>query len=231
MTDPQLPAADDLGRSYQQLLENRAWEVDVDAPVGSVVPESANEPPPEPPRSPKPQAAVEPPPAHRIVEAMLFVGGVSLSPEQAGDVIRGLTSSQFQEAVDTLNRSYRDQGRPYLIQKQGTGYLLTLRPTFRSIAGKLYGGVREARLSPAAVDALAVVAYRQPVSKDEIDSVRGQESGALVRHLVRRGLIAVVSRAESGGRDVQYGTAPRFLELFGLTSLEDLPQTEDLQRL
>jgi segregation and condensation protein B len=114
---------------------------------------------------------------------------------------------------------------------QGQGYVLTLRPRFRGIIEKLYGGVREARLSTVALDVLSLVAYRQPASKQEIDSLRGAESGALLRQLVRRGLIMVVQRAEAGSREVLYGTTPRFLELFGLRSLDDLPRTQDLQQI
>jgi len=76
-----------------------------------------------------------------------------------------------------------------------------------------------------------LVAYRQPATKQEIDSLRGAESGALLRQLVRRNLIAIVHRAESDRREVAYGTTGRFLELFGLNSLDDLPRTQDLQVL
>src|SRR5262249_52208155 len=126
---------------------------------------------------------------------------------------------------------YRSQGRPYLIQAQEQGYVLTLRPKFRAVADRLYGSVREARLSPQAVDVLALVAYRQPATKQEIDSLRGAESGALLRQLVRRNLITIVHRGEAGQREVAYGTTARFLELFGLSSLDDLPRTQDLQVL
>jgi segregation and condensation protein B len=78
---------------------------------------------------------------------------------------------------------------------------------------------------------LALVAYRQPATKQEVDSLRGYDSGSLLRQLVRRGLIAIVQRADAAQREVAYGTTPRFLELFGLTNLDDLPQTEDLQKL
>ena len=109
--------------------------------------------------------------------------------------------------------------------------MLTLRPRYRQVVDRLYGGTREARLSPAALDVLALVAYRQPATKQEVDSLRGAESGALLRQLVRRGLIAVVQRADAEQRAVAYGTTGRFLELFGLSGLEDLPRTQDLQQL
>jgi segregation and condensation protein B len=176
-------------------------------------------------------ASATPPPPVRILEALLFVGGAPLTADRAAVAIRGLTPEQFTAAIDQLNHDYRRQGRPYTIQSHEQGYVLTLRPRFRLVVERLFGGVREARLSPAAIDALALVAYRQPVTKQEVESIRGAESGGLLRQLVRRGLVAVVQRGESGQREVCYGTTPRFLELFGLSSLDDLPQTQDLQKL
>jgi segregation and condensation protein B len=191
-----------------------AWEVD------------APELPP-----PEPTAAETPPPPARIIEALLFAGGPPLTAAQACDLIRGLTAEQFHAAVESLNLDYRRQGRPYTIMPQGPGHALTLRPRFSKVAERLHGGTREARLSPAAIDVLALVAYRQPATRQEVDSLRGADSGALLKQLVRRGLLAVVPRADASAREVAYGTTPRFLELFGLTSLDDLPRTQDLQQI
>jgi segregation and condensation protein B len=165
------------------------------------------------------------------VEALLFVGGAPLPAERACAAVRGLTEAQLAEAVDALNQEYRRQGRPYLIQAQAAGYVLTLRPRFRPVWEKLYGGPRVARLSPAAIDVLALVAYRQPATRQEIESLRGADCGGLLRQLVRRGLIAVAQRGDADQREVAYGTTPRFLELFQLRSLDDLPQTQDLQQM
>lgn len=171
-----------------------------------------------------------PPPLMRIVEALLFVGGAPLTAERACEAVRGLTPGQFTQALDALNRDYRAQGRPYRIQPRGHGHELLLQPRFRGVLDKLYGSTREARLSPAALDVLALVAFRQPVARQEIESLRGGESGALLRQLVRLGLVAV-QRGEAGQREVCYGTTPRFLSLFQLRSLDDLPRPQDLQRL
>jgi segregation and condensation protein B len=208
--------ADDLVRSYAALLEREGWELDVNATEDA---------------SPRTTTPAAPPPLLRIVEALLFVGGAPLTAARACEAVRGLTPAQFTQLIDTLNRDYRKQGRPYWIQSQGQGHVLTLRSRYRPVLEKLYGTNREARLSPAALDVLALVAYRQPATKQEINSLRGAESGALLRQLVRRGLVAVVSRGEAAQREVCYGTTPRFLELFRLRSLDDLPQTQDLQRL
>ncbi|HMF16533.1 MAG TPA: SMC-Scp complex subunit ScpB [Gemmataceae bacterium] len=213
-------SAEDLGRSYGTILDQQNWDVDnLESPV------------PPAPAVPAEQTREVPPDPLRIIEALLFVGGPPLSAVRAAEIIRSLTPAQFLQAIDTLNRAYRDQGRPYAIVPQGQGYVLTLRPRFRSVIDKLYGGVREARLSTVALDVLSLVAYRQPASKQEIDSLRGAESGPLLRQLVRRGLITVVQRAEAATREVLYGTTPRFLELFDLRSLDDLPRTQDVQQI
>ncbi len=172
-----------------------------------------------------------PPSPRQIVEALLFVGGPPLSPERAGEIVRHLTCEQLREIVDDMNRDYRRQGRPYVVHSSPLGYTMTLKPQFRGIRERLAGSPREARLTPYALDVLALVAYRQPISKAEIDSQRGADSRGPLHQLVRLGLIAVVPRPDLGPRETAHVTRPRFLELFGLETLDDLPQTGDLQRL
>lgn len=178
----------------------------------------------------EPGSVPAPPPLRRIVEAMLFVGGAPLTVERAAEAVRGLTAEQFREIIDGLNRDYRQQGRPYRIQMREQGYEFALQPRFRGVLDRLYGSTREARLSPAALDVLALVAYRQPITKQEVESLRGGESSSALRQLVRLGLIAV-QRGEANQREVTYRTTSRFLSMFQLRSLDDLPRTQDLQKL
>jgi segregation and condensation protein B len=186
------------------------------------------EAPPEPPPVEEPAT---PPPALRIIEALLFVGGTPLTAKRAREILRGLSAEQFDDAIMQLNADYRRQARPYAIHPQGAGWVLTLRPRYRHVIDKLYGGVREARLSTAAIDVLALVAYRQPVTKADVDTMRGADSGALLRQLVRRGLVQIMPLPGARPREVAYTTTPKFLEMFGLQSLDDLPKTHDLQQL
>jgi segregation and condensation protein B len=171
-----------------------------------------------------------PPPLTRIVEALLFVGGAPLSYPRAAEVVRGLTPEQLTRAVADLNQEYQSQGRPYRVQVREEGYEMALRPAHRQARERLFGSRREARLSPPALDTLSLVAYRQPVTRREVDALRGADSLALLRQLVRLGLIAV-QRGEAGQQEVTYGTTSRFLRLFGLSNLDDLPRTQELQRL
>lgn len=224
--------AGELGRSFDALVGGQTWQVDGDGEPPLETPADSAPPRPiaEEPEDLTPEELVPPPPL-RIVEAMLFVGGPPLTAARACDAVRGLTETQFLQAVETLNAAYRKQGRPYHIQAHGHGYVLSIRPRFKPVVERLYGGVREARLSTAAIDVLALVAYRQPATKQEVDSIRGAESGSLLRQLVRRGLIAVVQRGDADQREVSYGTTAKFLHFFGLHSLDDLPQTQDLQQI
>ncbi len=203
-TDPITP--DDLGRTYAEL-------------VGDATPVV------------EPSDDAIPPPPMRIIEALLFVGGSPLTVARAREILRGLSEAQFDEAITQLNHDYRVQNRPYAIQLHDDGYSLTLKPRHRHVIEKLYGGVREARLSTAAVDVLALVAYRQPVTKAEVDNIRGNDSGTLLRQLVRRGLIQLAPLAGGEPNEVAYSTTPRFLEMFDLRNLDDLPKTHDLQKM
>jgi segregation and condensation protein B len=173
---------------------------------------------------------VAPPPLARIVEALLFVGGAPLTAARAAEVVRGLTLEQFSESIAALNRAYRAQGRPYRINPRDQGHELALRPGFRVVVERLHGATREARLTQVALDALSIVAYRQPIARQEVDSLRGAPSMSVLRQLVRLGLIAV-QRGDGTRGEALYGTTPRFLKLFQLRSLDDLPRTQDLQKL
>jgi segregation and condensation protein B len=215
-----LGSPNELAQSYERLLEERREE-DVSDAQPEVTPVDVETPT---------ESESAPPPLRRIIEAMLFVGGAPLSALRAAEAVRGLTVEQFREILDGLNRDYRQQGRPYRIQVREQGCELVLQPRFRGVLDRLYGATREARLSPATLDVLALVAYRQPIGKQEVEALRGADSAGALRQLVRLELIAV-RRGEADQRDVTYSTTSRFLSLFQLRSLEDLPRTQDLQKL
>ena len=213
------------------------WQGGVLPPTDWVgLPEESAAPPPPRPEAAATNPAWTPTP-ERLLEAVLFVAPEPVTPAEAAQAIRGLSPAHFQELIEGLNRTYRRQGRPYTIERRDAGYRLALRPRHRPVLEKLYGGVKEARLTPAAVETLAVVAFRQPVTKTEVDSLRGQEAGPVLRQLLKRGLIALRQGASADGiatpalAEGYYETTPRFLELFNLTSLDDLPRVDDLDRL
>ena len=228
----------ELGKAAASRIGAGEWQLDAEPVADVPEPEPAAPLPPAArpvedktwSAAPRPPAPGEVPPSpEQIVEAMLFVGGPALTPAVACSAVRGLTADRFQLAIDTLNKKYRDQTRPYAVQPRDGGFVLAVTPKHRGLRERLFGGPRESRLSPPAIDVLAVVAYRQPVGKAEIDAVRGTDSGGTLRQLVRLGLVAVQHRAEAGTREVRYGTTPRFLQVFGLNSLDELPRLGDTQ--
>lgn len=223
----------DLARSAAIQLAGTNWQLEVEpiAPAADLVdaPAAAEQPVAVPPRSRSliPPPSETPPPLERIVEAMLFVGGPPLTAEAMAQVIRGLSAEDVRRAVHQLDRTYRLQARPYRVQCDERGYRMELRAEFRYLKDRLHGGPRQAKLGQAALDVLGVVAYLQPIAKGDIDAIRGADSASSLRQLVKLGLIAVSRRADAEGRAVSYGTTPRFLEFFGLSSLADLPRIED----
>lgn len=171
-------------------------------------------------------SAVQP---RQILEALLFVGGDALTAKKMSGVLRGEFSIEFIEReLDELNRLYAAEGRPYEIRLGEGGYRLTLRDDFERIRNKVYGqGPKEVKLSQEAIEILAVVAYRQPISDSEIEELGKPGCGPILRQLLRRELIAV-KRQPDKPRDVSYQTTPRFLSLFGIRSLDELPRHEQV---
>ena len=177
--------------------------------------------PPEPPlRRVSPQ---------QIIEAVLFVGGAPLPLRKLVDVLRGEFDSEFVErTIDELNVQYCAENRPYRIASGDEGYRMELTHEFTKVRHRVFGlAPKEVRLGQDALEVLALVAYRQPISRREVDELAGRNAGSVLNQLVRRQLLAL-TRSESGDREVSYRTTPRFLQVFGLRSVEDLPQAEAL---
>ena len=166
-----------------------------------------------------------------ILESLLFVGhpeNVPLTSQQTADLMRGVEAAEIAGLVEELNALYEEEGCPYFIVSVDSGYRLELRDEYSRLRDKFYGRVREARLSAAAMEVLAIVAYNQPQTRDAIDAVRGRASSGLLRQLVRRQLLRM-DRLPESPRTPHYCTTDRFLQVFGLADLEDLPQSEDLE--
>jgi segregation and condensation protein B len=132
-----------------------------------------------------------------------------------------------------LNAAYEERGCPYEIVAIEAGYRLALRHEFDGIRDQTLGRLREARLSQAAVDVMAIVAYHQPVTAEEIAKLRGKPSGSILSQLVRRQLLRL-DRAEAPANDrsrkAQYATTHKFLEFFGIATLDELPRPQDVER-
>jgi segregation and condensation protein B len=167
----------------------------------------------------------------QLVEALLFSGGTTVTVQQLAQ-LTGLDEDQIIQTIAQLNQQYFRQGRPYEIRRSQATYQMLLRPSFAAVVRRLRGRSHEVRLSVAAIEVLSLVAYKQPVTLQSIDAIRGVDSGPIVRQLLRRNLIepAEPPTASSGVRSAVFRTTKRFLQLFHLNTLEDLPRVQDLEK-
>jgi segregation and condensation protein B len=140
--------------------------------------------------------------------------------------MRDVAAEEIPSLVEELNGRYAADNCPYHIISEGEGYRLTLSNSYSALRNKFYGRIREARLSQAAIDVLAVVAYRQPLTSDQVSRLRGKPSSHILIHLVRRGLLRI-QRSENKRHTPHYYTTDRFLRLFNLETLDDLPRSEE----
>jgi segregation and condensation protein B len=166
-----------------------------------------------------------------ILEAMLFVGNQDNEPltgALAAEVMRGVEPAEIPDLVNELNRRYAANACPYHIVNEADGYRLVLHKAFDAVRLRFYGKAREARLSQAAIDVLAIVAYRQPLTADEVNKLRGTPSSHVLSQLVRRRLLRI-ERPEGKRKPALYHVTDRFLGLFGLDNLDDLPQAEEVE--
>jgi segregation and condensation protein B len=166
-----------------------------------------------------------------IVEAVLFVGlpdNRPLTSQQIAALMRGVRPDEVDDLVCELNAGYAAAGCPYRIISQGAGYRMALRDEFLAVRDRFYGRVRQARLSPAAIEVLAIVAYNETATAEEIAALRGTPSGAVLAQLVRRQLL-VIQRDPANPKAIRYRTTARFLEVFGIRSLAELPQSQELE--
>jgi segregation and condensation protein B len=168
----------------------------------------------------------------RTLEAALFVGRPDNAPLTSAELATqfpNLTSGEVDQLISDLNTQYTANNCPYKIISDGPGYRMTLTRDHDALRERFYGRIRAARLSPAAIEVLALVAYREPLTIDEVNRLRGLNSANVLRQLVRRQLLRL-EYEKTKPRKARYFTTPRFLEIFGLKSLNDLPQTDSSAR-
>jgi segregation and condensation protein B len=158
------------------------------------------------------------------LEALLFIATGPVGVPQLAAALN-VSPAEIQIAIDTLAETYA-QDRGIRIQLHAGRYQLTSAPEFAADIEKFLGLEGTSRLSRAALETLAIIAYQQPVTRPKLDSIRGVNSDGVLKSLLSKALIQEVGRAEAPGRPILYGTTPEFLQYFGLSSLQELPPLE-----
>ncbi len=184
----------------------------------------------EPATEPAPEPATEPilPPREirAVLEALIFASPQPITAKEIGQVLGGVSREDWQKALEELQADYaRDERGLHLVEVAG-GWQITTRPEYHDWVRELLDPKTPTRLSIQALETLAVIAYKQPVTLPEIIELRGVKSGGVLKTLLEKRLIRILGRKEVVGRPILYGTTRQFLLHFGLKDLEELPQIE-----
>jgi segregation and condensation protein B len=166
--------------------------------------------------------------ASQIVEAVLFASDAPLRAEEIARADESLDEDAVETALRDLQAEYLESDRAFDLMEVAEGYQILTRPEYASYLDRFDTVPRRSRLSGPALETLAIIAYRQPVGRLEMEHIRGVGSTGVIRTLQDRRLIEVVARGEGIGRPLLYGTTLHFLEHFGFQSIEDLPRPDEL---
>ncbi|MBN2512931.1 MAG: SMC-Scp complex subunit ScpB, partial [Sedimentisphaerales bacterium] len=161
-----------------------------------------------------------------VVEAILFASDEPVSLQKLVEIAEAGSVKTIRKAVKALNKKYRLGRFSFRIEELAGGYQMMTLSCFNPWLSKLIKVRSDNKLSPAQLETLAIVAYKQPIIRADIEAIRGVATGEVIRNLMYKGLVKIVGRAEILGRPMQYGTTKKFLDIFGLANLKDLPKIE-----
>ncbi len=221
---------------------SRVVELEIEADAGDPTPGAHRDAPPsshvegQPGRTSKPVAEPEVEPCADVplelrVEALLMTTDRPISEARLGEVL-GLSGKGMNKrvaaAIETLNQHYEQSNRAFRAHRLAGGWQLLTLPAYGPLLHRMHEQRELTRLSQPALETLAIVAYRQPIMRAEIEAIRGVASGEVLRGLMERRLVKIVGRAEELGRPMLYGTTSEFLKVFGMANMDDLPQIKGL---
>lgn len=179
---------------------------------------------------------------NKIVEALLFASREPVDSKKIAKIIRKISKredaeqemcsvkyTEIDEVIEKLNKGYDRKKSPFLIQERSTGWRIYTRIEYASYIRELFPDQKPTRLSAPALETLAIVAYRQPITKAAIEAVRGVNVDGVLQSLIERGLVSIAGRSDLPGKPFLYETSSNFLEHFGIKNVEDLPNSAELR--
>jgi segregation and condensation protein B len=171
-----------------------------------------------------------------VIEALIFSSDDPISSPEIIKAINGIdgedikiSNAEVDNAVDELNKVYDEKGISFCIQKIANGYLFSTKPENSKYVGYLSSEKSKRRLSQAALETLAIIAYKQPLTKPELETIRGVNADYIITTLLEKNLITISGRAETIGRPLLYNTTDEFLKYFGLNKISDLPKPREIE--
>ena len=174
---------------------------------------------------------------HSIIEALVFASPMPVGVEDIQhilvetDEVLELQPADIENIIDDLNEEYENAGRAFQIQYVAGGYAFSTRKHYHKWLQKFQHENISRRVTPSALEALAIIAYKQPITKPEVDHIRGVDSGYIVRQLLEKNLVEVAGRADRPGRPLLYKTTKSFLKHFGINSVEELPKPREIDEI
>jgi segregation and condensation protein B len=165
-----------------------------------------------------------------LLEALLLSTHHPLTAGKLAELLELEATKPVRGAVKQLNEQYESTGRAFRVEQVAGGYQLLTLPEYGDALKRFHQREIDAKLTKAALETLAIIAYKQPILRVDVEAIRGVACGETIRSLMEKHLVKIAGRAEEPGRPILYGTTKRFLELFGLNSLKDLPQSEALNK-
>lgn len=167
----------------------------------------------------------------QIVEGLIFASDVPISENKIASIVEELTPKQVSGIIEELNAEYSKNSRAVFITRIAGGFQLNTREDLSPWIKQLYKGRMRPRLSQASLESLAIVAFRQPVSRVEIDAIRGVNSGGVIKNLLERNLISIAGRADGPGKPLIYGTTREFLRYIGINDISELPKPREIEEI
>ncbi len=161
-----------------------------------------------------------------IIEAILFVADEPVSLKKIADVV-GIPTGVVKKAIEELKKEYEERERGFQLLEVAGGYRFYSHPAYAPYIEEFILSTEYKRLTQAAIETLTIIAYKQPITKSEINAIRGVNSEATINTLIERGLVKEIGRRGGTGQPILYGVTPYFLEVFGLKSIKDLPPLEE----
>ena len=165
-----------------------------------------------------------------IIESLIFASQSPIKVSRIAQVLEGIKLRAIKGALDDLIREFQTSNRGFFLEEVADGFQFRTKPGYQKWVKKLTR-TRPDRFSQASLETLAIVAYRQPVVRSDIEQIRGVDTGGVLKFLLEKHLIKILGRKAVPGRPIIYGTGGKFLEIFGLKDLKDLPSLREIERL
>jgi len=167
----------------------------------------------------------------KIVEALIFASDSPITENRIKNIVQELDSPAINEIINELNAEYDQNERAFKIVRLAGGLQFITRSEYAQYIKQYYKGKAKSKLTRASLEALSIIAFKQPISRPEIDSIRGVNSDGVVKNLLERNLIQISGRSEHVGRALLYSTTPEFLQYFGVNDISDLPKPKEIEEL